>query len=152
MAEAQADTQAQAGVAEATLTTDEFQQLLQKEFRPQTDAAKSAIQQSVQTLAEQALANTALVSTEVVRSVEAIIAEIDRRLSEQMNKILHHPGFPAAGRRLARVTLPRQQHRDGRASEDQGLQHHQKGAAQKSEALQRNRLGSEPDLQEGLRA
>ncbi len=93
MAEAQADTQTQAGVAEATLTTDEFQRLLQKEFRPQTDAAKSAIQQSVQTLAEQALANTALVSTEVVRSVEAMIAEIDKRLSEQMNKILHHPDF-----------------------------------------------------------
>src|SRR5512143_2859134 len=93
MAEAQADTQTQAGVAEATLTTDEFQRLLQKEFRPQTDAAKGAIQQSVQTLAEQALANTALVSTEVVRSVEAMIAEIDKRLSEQMNKILHHEDF-----------------------------------------------------------
>ena len=93
MAEAQAETQVQGEAAEATLTTDEFQQLLQKEFRPQTDAAKSAIQQSVQTLAEQALVNTALVSTEVVKSVEAMIAEIDRRLTEQLNNVLHHPDF-----------------------------------------------------------
>ena len=93
MAEARADTRTEAGVAEPTLTTHEFQQLLQKEFRPQTDAAKSAIQQSVQTLAEQTLANTTLVSTEVVRSIEAMIAEIDKWLSEQMNNILHHPDF-----------------------------------------------------------
>ena len=93
MAEAQAGTKVKSGAAEEALTTDEFQQLLQKEFRPQTEAAKSAIQQSVQALAEQALVNTALVSTEVVKSIEAMIAEIDKRLTEQLNKVLHHPDF-----------------------------------------------------------
>ncbi|MFO1126846.1 MAG: type VI secretion system contractile sheath large subunit [Rhodospirillales bacterium] len=93
MAEAQADPQVQGGSAEQALTTDDFQRLLQEEFRPQTDAAKSAIQQSVQALAEQALANTKLVSTEVVKSIEAMIAEIDKRLTEQLNKVLHHPEF-----------------------------------------------------------
>ena len=93
MAEAQAGPKVESGVAEEALTTDEFQQLLQKEFRPQTEAAKSAIQQSVQALAEQALVNTALVSTEVVKSIEAMIAEIDKRLTEQLNKVLHHPDF-----------------------------------------------------------
>ena len=93
MAEVQGETQAQGAAAETALSTDEFEQLLQKEFRPQTDAAKSAIQQSVQTLAEQALVNTKLVSTEVVKSIEAMIAEIDKRLGEQLNKVLHHPDF-----------------------------------------------------------
>lgn len=93
MAEVQGETQAEGAAAETALSTDEFEQLLQKEFRPQTDAAKSAIQQSVQTLAEQALVNTKLVSTEVVKSIEAMIAEIDKRLGEQLNKVLHHPDF-----------------------------------------------------------
>ena len=86
MAEAQAETQVRDVAAEATLSTDEFQQLLQKEFRPQTDAAKSAIRQSVQTLAEQALVNTALISTEVVRSIEAMMREHMRQHPEVTHK------------------------------------------------------------------
>jgi type VI secretion system protein ImpC len=67
--------------------------LLQKEFKPKTDEAKSAVQQAVRTLAEQALSQTALISADVVKSIESIIAEIDRKLSEQINLILHHADF-----------------------------------------------------------
>jgi len=82
-------TQAEAVAVEA----GEFEQLLQKEFKPKTEEAKSAVQQAVHTLAQQALANTALISADVVRSIEAMIAELDRKLSEQINLILHHEDF-----------------------------------------------------------
>jgi len=47
----------------------------------------------VQTLAQQALANTALRSTDSVRTIEAMIAALDKRLTEQVNKIIHHEDF-----------------------------------------------------------
>src|SRR5207237_8195042 len=64
--------------------------LLQKEFRPKTDEAKEAVEKAVRTLAEQALAQTQLISADVVQSITAMIAALDRKLSEQINVILHH--------------------------------------------------------------
>jgi len=76
-----------------TMEVSAFEELLQKEFKPKTDHAKTAIQTAVQTLAAQALADTALVSDDAVKTIEAIIAEIDRKLTEQVNLIIHHPDF-----------------------------------------------------------
>ncbi len=47
----------------------------------------------MQTLAQQALAQTKLISNDVVQSIEAMIAELDRKLTEQINLILHHEDF-----------------------------------------------------------
>ncbi|MDT8857512.1 type VI secretion system contractile sheath large subunit [Paracoccaceae bacterium Fryx2] len=71
----------------------DFASLLNKEFRPRTDQAKSAVETAVKTLAAQALVNTALISDDVVNSLNAMVAEIDRKLSEQINQIIHHPDY-----------------------------------------------------------
>lgn len=85
---------ASGGSAEgATLEASEFSSLLQKEFRPKSDQAKEAVETAVQTLAEQALSQTSLISDDVLKSIEAIIAQIDGKLSEQVNKILHNEDF-----------------------------------------------------------
>ncbi len=89
MAEVQQSTQL-AGVA---LEGDELASLLQKEFKPKTDEARSAVEQAVLTLAQQALANPTVISPDGVKSIEAIIAELDRKLTEQVNVILHPPDF-----------------------------------------------------------
>jgi len=83
-------TEQAAGVA---FEASEFSALLQKEFKPTSDTAKTAVESAVQTLAQQALADTSLVSRDAVRSIEAIIAAIDRKLTEQINEILHHEDF-----------------------------------------------------------
>jgi len=90
MAEATTQTQA-AGAAPAEL--NEFDALLSKEFKPKTDERKSAVQTAVRTLAEQALGATTLISGDAIKSIEALIAEIDKKLSEQVNKIIHHDDF-----------------------------------------------------------
>lgn len=93
---AETETQATGAAAEApteTLETGDFAALLQKEFKPKSDRAKEAVEDAVKTLAEQALAKTNLISDDAVKSIEAIIAEIDKRLSDQVNKIMHHPDF-----------------------------------------------------------
>jgi type VI secretion system protein ImpC len=88
-----AETQEQTSQAEPVLEGTELSQLLQKEFKPKTDEAKSAVELAVRTLAAQALAQTQLIGADVLKSIEAIIAEIDRKLTEQINLILHHAEF-----------------------------------------------------------
>ncbi len=75
------------------MEVNEFASLLNKEFKPQTDSAKSEIENAVKTLAQQALSSTKLISSDVVQTINAIIAEIDKKLSEQVNQILHQPEF-----------------------------------------------------------
>ncbi|WP_157269356.1 type VI secretion system contractile sheath large subunit [Azohydromonas aeria] len=71
----------------------EFAALLDKEFRPKSDDARSAVETAVLTLAQQALAHTALIGTDAITSIEAMIAELDRKLSQQVNAIVHHADF-----------------------------------------------------------
>src|SRR3954452_3739082 len=73
--------------------TNDFDTLLRKEFKPKTDEAKDAVERAVRTLAEQALSQTKLISTDVVKSIEAIIAQLDKKLTEQINLILHNEEF-----------------------------------------------------------
>jgi type VI secretion system protein ImpC len=74
-------------------SSGEFQQLLQKAFRPRTDKAREAVENAVRTLAEQALLDTRLVSDDALASIESLIAKIDEKLSAQINVILHTEEF-----------------------------------------------------------
>ncbi|MFT3818704.1 MAG: type VI secretion system contractile sheath large subunit [Rubrivivax sp.] len=85
----QTERSAEAQVQEGS----EFAALLQKEFRPKTDQAREAVEAAVQTLAQQALAASGTISGDAYKTVQAIIAEIDKRLSEQVNLIIHHAEF-----------------------------------------------------------
>lgn len=49
----------------------------------------------MQTLAEQALSNAQIVGGDVFATVDAMRAAIDRKLTEQINQIIHHPEFQA---------------------------------------------------------
>jgi type VI secretion system protein ImpC len=76
-----------------TLELSDFEKLVQQEFRAQSVEAQSAVQGAVKTLVNQALENVALVSNDAIKTIEGIIAELDKKLSEQVNLILHHPEF-----------------------------------------------------------
>ncbi len=91
MADAQQSTEA-AGAAE-TIEINEFESLLSKEFKPKSDKAQEAVTTAVQTLAEQALSQTALVSDDTIATIENIIAAIDEKLTGQINLILHNEEF-----------------------------------------------------------
>jgi type VI secretion system protein ImpC len=72
---------------------DEFTALLQKEFKPNDDARKGRIEEAVQTLAQQALADAAVIGEDVFSTVDAMRAALDRKLSEQINQVIHHADF-----------------------------------------------------------
>lgn len=86
------EMQAQSGPGE-TMQESEFAALLEGSFKPKSDRQKDAIQEGVHALASQALAETALVSDDAVKTIESMIAELDRKMSEQINLILHHDDF-----------------------------------------------------------
>ena len=88
---AQGETQQGAGAG--ALQASEFESLLNKEFKPKSDQAKEAVEAAVQTLANQALESASLISDDALKTIEAIIAEIDRKLTEQINLIIHQEDF-----------------------------------------------------------
>ena len=93
MADEQKMEQPQAGADSQLSETSEFSMLLQKEFKPRTDRVQEQVENAVRTLAEYVLKDVNLVSADVIRTIEAIKAEIDGRLTKQMNLILHNEEF-----------------------------------------------------------
>src|ERR1700693_6443252 len=89
MAEAEKVDAAQVSTTEA----DQFEALLTKKFKPKTDGARAEVEGAVRTLAEQAVRETTVISDDVIGTIKAIIAEIDKKLSDQMNVILHSERF-----------------------------------------------------------
>ena len=88
-----AELQTTSPLASVNFEGSDLASLLNKEFKPKTEEARSAVELAVQTLAQQALAQTQLISGDTVKSIESMIAAIDRKLSEQINQILHHADF-----------------------------------------------------------
>ncbi len=90
--------QAQEEKAAATTQTaevSEFSSLLKKEFKPKSDRAREEVETAVRTLAAQVLEDQDLIADDAINSINAIVAEIDRKLAEQVNLIIHHPEFQA---------------------------------------------------------
>lgn len=89
MAELETLQQSEAG----TLDAGDFSALLNKEFKPKSDRAKEAVESAVTTLAEFVLKGVSTVSDDAVKTIQSIIAEIDRKLTDQVNLIIHHAEF-----------------------------------------------------------
>ena len=84
----------QGQVATATeFAPDDFAALLQKEFKPNDEARQNRIEQAVATLAQQALADANIVGSDVFSTMDAMRAAIDKKLTEQVNAIIHNAEF-----------------------------------------------------------
>ena len=90
MAEEKAQESSLQGV---TFEGNELSSLLKKEFKPKTDRTQESIETAVKTLAAMALESTALISDDALNSIDALIAALDKKLSDQVNLILHHAEF-----------------------------------------------------------
>ncbi|MCF6281475.1 MAG: type VI secretion system contractile sheath large subunit [Candidatus Polarisedimenticolaceae bacterium] len=90
MAEMETEAQAEAGEA---IEASDFASLLNQQIRPKSDQAREEVENAVQTLAEQALASSITISADVTVTIRAMVAEIDKRLTAQVNQILHNEEF-----------------------------------------------------------
>ncbi|MEA3083130.1 MAG: type secretion system protein ImpC [Paraburkholderia sp.] len=75
------------------LSADRFSTSLIRELNPRTEQAQQAIDGAMKTLALQALENAVVMSDDAYQTIQAVIAEIDRKLSEQINAIIHHEDY-----------------------------------------------------------
>lgn len=91
MSDAEQATGAQA--AGETLETSDFANLLQKEFKPRNERMAEEVESAVGVMASHALENTELVSDDTMKTLRAMIAKIDEKLTEQLNHVLHHEEF-----------------------------------------------------------
>ena len=75
--------------AEADQKVDLLEQVVAATRQTEPDRA----QDLVRALVEQALSGTVIFDKNLARTVEKAIATIDRKLSDQLNQIMHHPRF-----------------------------------------------------------
>lgn len=85
-------TEAEAGTT-GVIELSDFETLLQQEFKPRSEAATETVRNAVATLAEIALRETTVISDDVIETIRAMIAEIDQKLTDQVNAVLHHEDF-----------------------------------------------------------
>ncbi len=90
MADAKTEAQAQ---EQQSIEPGDFESLLKKEFRPKSDRAKAQVERAVETLAKQVLSDQDIIADDAVNSINAMIAEIDSKITEQLNLVMHHPEF-----------------------------------------------------------
>lgn len=76
-----------------TVTLDNLAELIDAEFRPRSSEASQAVATAVNALAEQIVTSEMIVSDDAIKTIESLIAEIDGKISDQMNEILHHDSF-----------------------------------------------------------
>ena len=76
-----------------SLDINQLDTLLEKSFKPKTEESSSAISNAVKSLAQIALEDTQLISDNVVTTIEGLLASIDRKMTEQLNVIIHHEKY-----------------------------------------------------------
>lgn len=76
-----------------TEETSDFSALLSQEFKPRSEAAKTQVESAVATLAEFVLKDANVVSDDAIQSIQNIIAAIDKKMTDQVNLILHNEDF-----------------------------------------------------------
>jgi type VI secretion system protein ImpC len=85
-------TSAPAG-ATTVVEAEDFTALLKQNFKPRSERAATEVENAVQTLVNEALADSSLVKSDVIDTIESMIAKLDEKLTAQMNEILHAPEF-----------------------------------------------------------
>src|SRR6185437_4581647 len=84
---------AAAQASQALAEADDISSILKQSFKPRSEQAATEVENAVQTLVTQALADSSLVKEDVISTIEEMIARIDEKLTVQMNEVLHAKEF-----------------------------------------------------------
>lgn len=88
-----AEQEALAGQAAQSMELDSLLEQLDKDFKPKSDEMRDEAQAAVKTLAQIALENANVIPDNVVKTIKGMIGEIDKKLTLQINEILHNEDF-----------------------------------------------------------
>jgi type VI secretion system protein ImpC len=78
---------------QAEATTTEAGSLLEQAIKSTKQTKRDAAEEMLRSLTEQALQGTVTYDKNVSRTINMAIAAIDRKVSEQLAKVMHHPSF-----------------------------------------------------------
>ncbi|KIC34147.1 type VI secretion system contractile sheath large subunit [Leisingera sp. ANG-M7] len=90
------DNEAQVLAGEAPAELDElseFSDILKQTIKPRSDIAAREVDNAVVALVREALDDQSVVADDVIDTVDAMLAKLDKKLSDQMNAILHNEEF-----------------------------------------------------------
>ncbi|WP_395665428.1 type VI secretion system contractile sheath large subunit [Methylocella sp.] len=90
---ADAQTVVDSSASAAGQDVEEFAALLKQSFKPRTERAETEVENAVSTLVREALADQSVIKSDVLDTIESMIARLDEKLTAQMNEILHAPEF-----------------------------------------------------------
>ncbi len=72
---------------------EEFASMLKQNFKPRSDTAATEVENAVTTLVKQALADGSVIKDDILDTVSEMIAQLDKKLTDQMNEVIHNPEF-----------------------------------------------------------
>ena len=72
---------------------DEFSDILKQTTKPRTEEASKEVDNAVTTLVREALNDESVVSEDIIDTIQAMLAKIDKKLTDQVNQIIHAPEF-----------------------------------------------------------
>ena len=150
MATQQEQRRLSAGAAVAR-EADEFAALLKQNFKPRSERAASEVENAVQTLVTQALAEFEPRQGRRHRHDRGDDRAARREAFGADERSSPRAGVPETGERLARAALSRLQFRDRRDAQDPRHERRQDRALSQPQALSGRALGPEPAVQEDLR-
>jgi len=88
------EAQVQAGEGAAELDElSEFSDILKQTIKPRTDIAAQEVDNAVVALVREALDDQSVVAEDMIDTVDAMLAKLDKKLSDQMNAIIHNEEF-----------------------------------------------------------
>ncbi len=74
---------------------DDLKDILRRSFRPRTNEAAEAVQSAVETLLTYARRGRVVVREDVAQTIEQLVAELDKKISDQLTHVLHNKRFQA---------------------------------------------------------
>jgi type VI secretion system protein ImpC len=72
---------------------EEFASLLKQSFKPRTERAATEVENAISTLVTEALKDTTIIKSDVLDTIEGMIARLDEKLTAQVNELLHAEEF-----------------------------------------------------------
>lgn len=87
------ELQKDTGAGGALSELDEFSAILKQNFKPRSDVAAKEVENAVATLVGEALADTSIITEDILDTIDKMIAKIDEKLSAQVNEIIHNAEY-----------------------------------------------------------
>ncbi|SEW39986.1 type VI secretion system protein ImpC [Cognatiyoonia koreensis] len=87
------EAQTESQVSEGLNELDEFSDMLKQTIKPRTEEAAKEVDSAVVALVKEAMNDQSVIAEDILDTIGAMLAKIDKKLTDQVNAIIHAPEF-----------------------------------------------------------